>query len=142
MGNCKPVNYPMSTSEKLSSSRGTTLGPNDCTRYQSIVGALQYLTLIRLDISFMVNKVCQFLYASTTVHWAALKRILRYLKKSTHIGLKISKCRSLLVSDFSDVDWVGSFDDRRSTGGDAIFIGTNLVSWSARKQNTVSLSST
>jgi hypothetical protein len=68
MGNCKPVNYPMSTSEKLSSSRGTALGPNDCTRYQSIVGALQYLTLTRPDISFTVNKVCQFLHAPTTIH--------------------------------------------------------------------------
>jgi hypothetical protein len=47
-----------------------------------------------------------------------------------------------LVSGFSDADWVGSLDDRRSISEDAIFIGTNLVSWSARKQNTVSLLST
>jgi hypothetical protein len=109
---------------------------------QSIVGALQYLTLTRPDISFVVNKVCQFLHAPTMVHWAAVKRILRYLKNSTRIGLKISKCRTLLVSGFSDADWVGSLDDRRSTGGYAIFLGTNLVSWSARKWNTVSQSST
>jgi hypothetical protein len=67
MGNCKPVTSPMSTSEKLSSSKGNALVPNDCTRYQSIVGALQYLTLTRPGISFAVNKVCQFLHAPTTI---------------------------------------------------------------------------
>jgi hypothetical protein len=100
------------------------------------------LTLIRPDISFVVNKVCQFLHAPTTLHWVTVKRILRYLKKFTRIGLKISKCRPLLVSGFSDADWAGSLDDRRSNGGYAIFLGTNLMSWSARKQNIVSRLST
>jgi histone deacetylase 1/2 len=98
--------------------------------------------LTRPDISFAVNKVCQFLHAPTTSHWAAVKRILRYLKQSTIFGLKIGKSPSLLVSAFSDADWAGCLDDRRSTGGFAVFFGSNLVSWSARKQATVSRSST
>jgi hypothetical protein len=100
------------------------------------------LTLTRPDISFAVNKVCQFLHAPTTVHWAVVKRILRYLKQSTNLGLKISKSSSLLVSAFSDADWADCLDDKRSTGGFAVFLGTNLISWSARKQATVSRSST
>jgi hypothetical protein len=48
----------------------------------------------------------------------------------------------MLISGFSDADWAGSIDDRRSTGGFAIFQGSNLVSWSAHKQATVSRSST
>ena len=48
----------------------------------------------------------------------------------------------MMVSAFSDVDWAGSPDDRRSTGGFAVFLGENLVSWTARKQATVSRSST
>jgi histone deacetylase 1/2 len=142
MTQCKPVNSPLSTTEKLSRFEGSVLGPKDATNCRSIVGALQYLTLTRPDISFAVNKVCQFLHAPTTTHWAAVKRILRYLKQSTRVGLKISKSHSLLVSAFSDADWAGCLDDRHSTGGFVVFLGTNLVSWSARKQATVSRSST
>jgi hypothetical protein len=68
MSDCKPVNTPMSTSEKLSLHEGDLLGPSDATQYRSMVGALQYLTLTRPDISFAVNKVCQYLHAPTTVH--------------------------------------------------------------------------
>jgi hypothetical protein len=75
-------------------------------------------------------------------HWAAVKRILRCLKQSIKIGLKICRSNSLLVSGFSDADWTGCLDDRRSTGGFAIFLGSNLVSWSAQKQPTISRSST
>jgi histone deacetylase 1/2 len=76
MGNCRPVDTPISSSEKLSITDGTSLDEEDSTRYRSIVGALQYLTLTRPDLSFAVNKVCQFLHAPTTTHWTAVKRIL------------------------------------------------------------------
>ena len=117
-------------------------GIQDATNYRSVVGALQYLTLTRPDISYSVNKVCQYLHAPTTLHWAAVKRILRYLRHTTKLGLKICRSSSLLITAFSDADWAGCLDDRRSTGGFAIFLGANLVSWSARKQTTVSRSST
>jgi hypothetical protein len=71
-----------------------------------------------------------------------VKRILRYLKGCTKIGLKIAKNNSLLVSAFSDVDWAGCLDDWRSIGGYAVFLRTNLVSWSVHKQHTMSHSST
>ena len=142
MVDCKPMSTPLSTSDKLSLHEGSLLGPDDATQYRSIVGALQYLTLTRPDIAFPVNKVCQFLHAPTTVHWAAVKRILRYIKQCTQLGLNIHRSMSTLVSAFSDADWAGNVDDRKSTGDFAVFIGSNLVSWSARKQATVSRSST
>jgi hypothetical protein len=118
------------------------LNSSDSTRYRSIVGGLQYLTLTRPDLAFAVNKVCQFLHTPTTVHWSAVKRILRYIAFTLDVGLRIRKTGSTLVSAFSDADWAGSIDDRRSTGGFAVYLGSNLISWSARKQATVSRSST
>ena len=107
-----------------------------------MVGALQYLTLTRPDICFAVNKACRFLHAPTTSHWTAAKRILRYVKGTLGLGLTFNKSSSTLVSAFSDSDWAGCLDDRRSTGGFAVFFGPNLISWCAKKQATVSRSST
>jgi histone deacetylase 1/2 len=103
---------------------------------------LQYITLTRPDLAFAVNRVCQYLHAPTTVHWTAVKRIIRYLKFTESTGLLIRKKSPLIVSGFSDADWAGSRDDRRSTSGFVVFLGSNVVSWSARKQPTVSRSST
>ena len=100
------------------------------------------MTLTRPDISYLVNKVCQFLHAPTSVHWTTVKRILRYLQGTKDHGLQLGKSDSMLVSAFSDADWAGCPDDRRSTGGFAVFLGGNLISWCARKQPTVSRSST
>jgi hypothetical protein len=72
----------------------------------------------------------------------AVKRILRYLKACTRMGIQIYESNSTMVSAYSDVDWAGCSDDRRSTGGYAVYLGSNLVSWSARKQAMVSRSST
>jgi hypothetical protein len=72
----KPVGTPLATEEKLASYIGTPLDREDSSQYRSIVGALLYLTPRQLDIAFVVNKVYQFLYAPTGVHWEIVKRIL------------------------------------------------------------------
>lgn len=138
MDKSKPVDTPLTSNEKLSIEGREKLGPMDSTRYRSVVGALQYLTLTRPDISFAVNKVCQFLHAPTSIHWSVVKRILRYLRGTIGLGLEIGPSKSMLVSAFSNADWAGCVDYRRSTGGFAVFLGDNLISWSARKQATVS----
>jgi histone deacetylase 1/2 len=132
---------PLSSSEKIVA-QGELLDPEDSTKYRSVVGALQYLTLTRPDLSYAVNKVCQYLHAPTTMHWTAAKRILRYVKHTMTVGPTFVKSNSTLVSAFSDADWAGCADDRRSTGGFAVFFGPSLISWSAKKQATVSRSST
>ena len=76
------------------------------------------------------------------VHWTVFKRIVRYLKLTIGHGIKISKSSTMLVSAYSDADQAGCVDDRRSTGGFAIFLGFYFISWSARKHATVSRSIT
>jgi hypothetical protein len=128
MSGCKPVSTPMSTSEKLTLYEGDQLGPKDSTQYRSIVRALQYLALTRPNIFFAVNKVCQFLHSPTTIHWAVVKQILRYLKGWMKLGIKICKSNSTLVSAYSDTEWAGCLDDRRSTSGFVVYLGSNLIS--------------
>jgi histone deacetylase 1/2 len=67
------------------------------------VGALQYLTLTRPDIYFLVNNVCMYIHAPMTAHCTIVKRILRHLRGTASLGLHISKSDSLLASAFSDV---------------------------------------
>ena len=73
MQQAKGISTPMAATEKLSRQDGVALTQEESTKYRSVVGALQYLTLTRPDISFSVNKVCQFLSAPTDVHWTAVK---------------------------------------------------------------------
>ena len=115
MDKCKAIDTPLSSTQKLSVVEGDKLGPEDSSQYRSLVGALQYFTLTRPDISFVVNKVCQFLHEPTMTHFSAVKRILRYIRGTTNLGLYIRKSKSMMVSAFSYADWAGCVDDRRST---------------------------
>ena len=113
----------------------------DPTHYRSIVGVLQYLTITRPDISYAVNQVSQFLQMPTVDHFLAVKRILRYIKGTLAFGLSFCKPSQVSILGYSDADWARCLETRRSTYGYSIFFGGNLVSWSAKKQPTVSRSS-
>uniref|UniRef100_A0A2N9GEP2 Reverse transcriptase Ty1/copia-type domain-containing protein n=1 Tax=Fagus sylvatica TaxID=28930 RepID=A0A2N9GEP2_FAGSY len=136
----KPVSSPMASSTILSQYTGSSL--SDPSSYRSVVGSLQYLSLTRPDISFAVNKVCQFMANPTEDHWSAVKRILRYLKHTIHHCIFLHRDTNFNIQAFSDADWASCPDDRRSTTGYCLFLGRNLISWTSRKQRTVSRSST
>ena len=92
------------------------------------------MTITRPDIAYAINSVSQFLHAPTADHFLAVKRILRYVKGTLHFGLIFhpSIVSSTLVA-YSDADLAGCLDTRRSTSGYSIYLGNNLVSWSAKK---------
>ena len=82
----------------------------------------------------------------TEVHWLACKRVLRYLKGTTHIGVMFGATSSatplniVLQPCFTDADWAGDNTDRRSTTGYLMKVNGNTVSWTSKKQATVALS--
>jgi hypothetical protein len=133
MLSCKPSPTPLSCTTKISAHVGDPLSSKDATRYHSIVSALQYLTLTHSDISFAVNKVYQYLHSPTTVHWMTVKHILHFLKHTMDSAFLIRRSPSTMVIAFSDANWAGSRDDRKSTGDFAVFLDPNLISWCAKK---------
>ncbi|KAJ4793674.1 hypothetical protein LUZ62_044920 [Rhynchospora pubera] len=140
MVHAKPCDTPMAAGVQLAKDDGDLF--DNPQLYRSIVGALQYATLTRPDISFAVNRVSQFMHQPTIPQWMAVKRILRYLCGSLNFKLQLNSAAPLLIDAYCDADRTGCPDDRRSTTGFCIFLGGNLVSWSAKKQATVSRSST
>ncbi|VVA41345.1 PREDICTED: Copia, partial [Prunus dulcis] len=73
-------------------------------------------------------------------HLLVVKRILRYVSGTTTFGVYYSFDSNVELAGYSDADWAGSIDDRKSTTGGCFYIGNNLVSWFSKKQNCVSLS--
>ena len=139
MQNSKPTSTPGAVSTNLSQFDGEPF-PN-ASLYRSIGGALQYVTITRPHLSYAINKASQFMANPTTMHWLVLKRILQYLKGSTSLGLILYPSSSLDIQTYTDADWASCPDDRRSTTGYCIFLGSNLVSQSSTKQKVMSRSS-
>jgi len=111
---------------------------NDVPSYRRLIGRLIYLTNTKLDITFATQKLSQFLSSPTEKHFTSATRILRYLKKCPGQGLFFPKASSLCLSGFSDADWAGCIDSRRSISGQCFFLGSSLISWRTKKQLTVS----
>ncbi|XP_074303187.1 uncharacterized protein LOC141637580 [Silene latifolia] len=139
MSSCNPTTTPVDVGSKLSATAGPLI--SDPSLYRSLAGALQYLTITRPDIAYAVQQVCLFMHAPREPHLHFLKRLLRYVKGTLAYGLTISKSKSIAITAYSDADWGGCPDSRRSTSGYCVFLGDNLVSWSSKRQPTISRSS-
>jgi len=130
MISCKPVDTPISTSK-------TIILPDplfsNATCFHQIMGALQYLTFTRPNICFTFYRVCQFMYATTDSHWAIVKHILRYFKGRTTHDLHITRSSSFALHGFTNANWAGSLDDKKSTGGYLVFFGQTLISLKSGK---------
>jgi hypothetical protein len=139
MLNCHSIPTPIDTKSKIYAHDGARFG--DPTLYRSLAGALQYLTLTQPDLSYAVQQACLFMHDPWESHFQLLKCILRYVKGTSHLGLQLYRSSSLDLVAYSDADWAGCPDTRKSTSGFCVFFANNLISWSSKRQNTVSRSS-
>ncbi|KAJ9537125.1 hypothetical protein OSB04_029858 [Centaurea solstitialis] len=138
MASCNPCSTPADTKTKLAVDGEPVPDP---TLYRSLAGALQYLTFTRPDIAYAVQQVCLFMHDPRLPHLNALKRILRYLKGTLSLGLHLKASAVDRLVAYSDADWAGCPNTRRSTSGFCVYLGDNLVSWSSKRQHVVSRSS-
>ena len=94
----------------------------------------------RLDIAFAVNNLAWFNSKPQKEHWTALKRILRYLKGTTKIGILYKQDGSDKCVGYSDADWAGDTSDRKSNSGYIFMFSGRAISWSSKKQKCIALS--
>ncbi|XP_059068895.1 secreted RxLR effector protein 161-like [Cryptomeria japonica] len=138
MTDCKPVSTPMETGCKLTKSDDSP--EVNQSEYRSMVGSLLYLTASRPDLMHAVCLVSRFQSAPKQSHLIAIKRIFKYIQGTLDFGLWYSRNNDFTLVGFTDADWAGCIDDRKSTSGAAFFLGDRLVAWHSKKQECVTLS--
>jgi hypothetical protein len=139
MADCTPCTTPVDLQAKLPGDSGPPV--EDASQFWSIAGALQYLTFTRPDITCAVQQICLHMHDPRKPHLTVMTRIMRYLQGTPDYDFLLRRSSSSDLVIYIDADRVGCPDTRRSTSGYAVFLGDNLVSWSAKRQTIVSRSS-
>ena len=122
----KYASTPMSSSVKLSSNpAGVEV---DRTLYKSMISSLLYLTTSTPDIAFSVGVCARFQVAPKESHLTAIKRIICYVNGTSDYGIWYSRDSNNCQAGYSDANWVGCVDDRKSTSGGCFYLENNLVS--------------
>ena len=143
MENCKPVSTPLEPGRKFQELSDDEEA-FDLKLYQQVIGCLTYAsTATRPDIATAVGILSQFMSNPSKQHWVGVKHILRYIRGTLNFGLKFSADdKEPLIYEYSDADWAGDIETRRSTSGYVFQIGNSTISWCSRKQSSVAKSST
>ncbi|XP_070009592.1 secreted RxLR effector protein 161-like [Nicotiana sylvestris] len=138
MDGSKKIDTPTATDTKLDIDEPSS--SVDQKLYRGMIGSLLYLTTSRPNIVFSVGLCARFQANTKESYLTAVKRILRYLKGTTDICLWYSKGSNFNLVGYADADYAGFLVDRKSTSGMAHFLGSCLVSWATKRQNSVALS--
>ncbi|WMV46861.1 hypothetical protein MTR67_040246 [Solanum verrucosum] len=152
LSGAKPVSTPLDPNLKLTSieydthvqGSGTTISDRplkDVGRYQRLVGRLLYLTMTRVDISFAVQTLSQFMHAPKESHMEAALRVVKYIKTAPGLGLFMPAQSSELLTVYCDSDWGTCVQTRKSVTGYLVKFGDALITWKSKKQETVARSS-
>ncbi|XP_075087997.1 secreted RxLR effector protein 161-like [Nicotiana tabacum] len=138
MESSKIIDTPIATTTRLNMDEPGS--PVNETMYRGIIGSLLYLTASRPDIVFSVGLCATFQSNPKEFHLKAAKRILRYLKGTQDLVFYYPSEDKFDLIWYVDANYVGYLVDRKSTSSMAHFLGSCLISWGTRKQNSVALS--
>ena len=142
MSKCNPVATPLEQGVKFYKTTEDDV-QFDTNIYQRAIGSLTYAaTCTRPDISAAVSALSQFMSNPNETHWTGVKRVLRYLRGTTSYGLVYDGKGCNELYGFSDADWAGDVNTRRSTSGYLFRFGNSSITWCSRRQQTVAKSST
>lgn len=140
MEDCNAVCNPIVPGNKLDLDEG---GERiDETLYKQVIGSLMYITTTRPDLQFVVSLMSRFMAKPTELHLQAAKRVLRYLKGTMDFGIWYKRGGPGEVLVYTDSDFTGDVDGRKSTSGYAFLLDGGAVAWSSKKQPIVTLSTT
>ncbi|GKC42263.1 ribonuclease H-like domain-containing protein, partial [Tanacetum coccineum] len=130
MLNCNPCRTPIDAEKKLGPEGSPVI---DYTLYRSLAGALQYLIFTRPDLSYAVQQLCLYMHDPREPHLNAMKRVFRYLRGTTDLGLQLFRSTTSQLIAYCDADWAGCLATHRSTSGYCVFLGDNLLTWSSKR---------
>ena len=147
MENSNPVKTPQDPGLKLTKNMCEGGCDHEATMahvpYRNAVGCLMYLMVgTRPDLAAAVGVLSQFASNPCPTHWQALKRVFRYVQGTKTHGIEFQAKEQEGLQGYSDADWAGDVDTRRSTSGYAFMMNGGCISWRSKKQRTVALSST
>lgn len=140
MQHCNSVKNPIVPGCKLTKDEGGM--KVDASVYKQKVGSLMYLTATRPDIMYVVSLLSRFIESPTEQHNSVMKRVFRYLQGTVELGILYKKKGGEQLVGFTDSDYAGDLDDRKSTSGYVFKMCSSAVAWSSKKQPVVSLSTT
>lgn len=147
MEKCKVSPTPLCPRSKLSVNQGPS-DDNERARmaampYREAIGSLMYLMVsTRPDLAQAVGILSRFLNDPGEAHWVEVKRVFRYLQGTRDLGLVYSMGQGVILEGYTDSDWAGDVDDRRSTSAYVMLLGKGAVSWKSKRMSSVALSST
>lgn len=142
MQDAKATKMPLKTATKLTKEDGELLDTS-LFPYRALVGGLMYLAVCtRPDISQSVGALARYMSEPRKPHWEAAKGVLRYLRGTSDYGLLYGGSVQEGLVGYTDADYAGDLDTRKSTTGYAFQLFGGTVSWSSRMQPTVAVSTT
>lgn len=137
MEDCKAVNTPLLPQKNEQEEDDDAVDP---TLYRSLVGGLLYLTATRPDLMFSASYLSRYLKEPTSKHLKEAKRVLRYIKGTSDMGLKFTATSGSKLIGYSDSDWGGCREDVKSTTGYCFSTRSAAFTWQTSKQDTIAQS--